>query len=142
MTSSIAPKGITIVLLCLFFFACNDDNSDVNTNDNLKTLVDIQSLDDFEKEIEEGISLFFFHATWCSICADQRPAIEALPQEDELKEMFFGEVDYEQVQEVVTATGVQGFPTIVIFKDGEEQERLTGSGHSVDKLKNILLELE
>jgi hypothetical protein len=29
-----------------------------------------------------------------------------------------------------------------VYKDGEERERLTGSGHSVDKLKNILLELE
>lgn len=131
-------------LLLLFFFSlvsCDDENGDQMMDSAGKTLVDIQSLDEFETEIEEGVSLFFFHATWCSICADQRPAVEALPEEDELEEMFFGQVDYEQVGEVVSSTGVQGFPTIVIYKDGEEQERLTGAGHSLNKLKNLLLEL-
>jgi thioredoxin 1 len=141
MTFSFILKGIIFVSLCLTWVACEDDSMPDAMDDSTNALVSITSLQDFQVKSEEGISLFFFHATWCSICADQRPAIEALPEEDELKEMFFGEVDYEQVQEVVTATGVQGFPTIVIFKDGEEQERLTGAGHSVDKLKNLLLEL-
>ena len=142
MTRLHFSSWVLLALFCLFFLSCSDDNSDVNTDDNLKTLVDITSLEEFQTEIEEGISLFFFHATWCSICANQRPAVEALPEDAELNEMFFGEVDYEKVEEVVTATGVQGFPTIVIYKDGEEQNRLTGSGHSLDKLKTILLELE
>lgn len=141
MTFSYFLKGIIFVSLCLTCFACADDSMPDAMDDITNSLVSITSLADFQAESEEGISLFFFHATWCSICANQRPAIEALPEDGELKEMFFGEVDYEQVQEVVTATGVQGFPTIVIFKDGEEQERLTGAGHSVGKLKNLLLEL-
>jgi len=142
MASSNAQKAVSLILLCLFFFACEDNSMPDTTDDNTNSLVTITSLDEFQTEIEEGISLFFFHATWCSICANQRPAVEALPEDAELNEMFFGEVDYEQVEEVVTATGVQGFPTIVIYKDGEEQNRLTGSGHSLVKLKNILLELE
>ncbi|NBB88273.1 MAG: hypothetical protein GVX96_00600 [Bacteroidetes bacterium] len=141
MTASMTYKGFILLVLALLFVACDEDEMPDTMDDNSNSLVTITSLADFQTESEEGISLFFFHATWCSICANQRPAIEALPDDGELKEMFFGEVDYEQVQEVVTATGVQGFPTIVIFKDGEEQERLTGAGHSVGKLKNLLLEL-
>lgn len=131
-----------LVISFLFLFAACDDKEDVMDDVNTNTLVDIQSLSEFETEIADGVSLFFFHATWCSICANQRPAVEGLPGEEDLSEVFFGEVDYEQVTEVVSSTGVQGFPTILIFKDGEEQERLAGAGHSLDKLKNILLELE
>jgi hypothetical protein len=76
------------------------DNIDINT------LVDIQSLYEFETEIAEGVSLFFFHATWCSRCASQRPAIEGLPGEEDLSEVFCGEVDYAQVSEVVSFTGL------------------------------------
>ena len=142
MTASMTYKGFILLVLTLLFVACNEDAMPDTSDDSSNSLVAITSLADFQTESEEGISLFFFHATWCSICANQRPAIEALPDEEELESMFFGDVDYEAVQEVVSATSVQGFPTILIFKDGEEQDRLTGSGHSVDKLKNILLELE
>ena len=142
MASSNAQKAVSLILLCLFFFACEDNSMPDTTDDNTNSLVTITSLEEFQTEIEEGISLFFFHATWCSVCANQRPAIEALPDEMELEAVFFGQVDYEEVQEVVSEAVVLGFPTIIIFKDGVEEERLTGSGHSLDKLKNILLELE
>ncbi len=142
MKHSVIPFAGILLLLFISLVSCDDKNGDQMMDSTEKTLVDIQSLEEFQTEIEEGISLFFFHATWCSICANQRPAVEALPADAELNEMFFGEVDYEEVQEVVSEAVVQGFPTIVIYKDGEEQNRLTGSGHSLDKLKNILLELE
>jgi len=142
MTASMTYKGFILLVLTLLFVACNEDAMPDTSDDSSNSLVPITSLADVQTEAEEGISLIFFHATGGSKCAKQRPAIEALPDEEELESMFFGDVDYEAVQEVVSATGVQGFPTILIFKDGEEQDRLTGSGHSVDMLKNILLELE
>jgi len=104
-------------------------------------LMDLVSLAQFEEAIEEGVSLIFFHATWCSVCKNQRPAVEALLLDNDLSTVLFGEVNYEQVSEVVEKYGVQGFPTMLFFKDGEEKDRMVGAGHSSSKLKDRLMEL-
>lgn len=125
--------------ICTFlvFSACSKDEDTGN-----KTLVDITSKVQFEETINAGVTIMFFHAPWCTKCKAQRPAVEALTSENELKDIKFGQVDYEKVTDVVNAYDVFGFPTILIFKNNEEVGRFEGQGHSQktlsDKIKSVL----
>lgn len=119
------------LLLLVLVSACEKENL-VDTSQN--ELQDVNSLQDFENEISSGVSLVFFHASWCSICAEQRPAVESTSTKSEFSQVFFGEVEYEDNTDINQAYGVNGFPTIVFFKDGVEEARLNGKGHSEEDL--------
>lgn len=105
------------------------------------SLQDVTSLSEYNDKIADGVSLFFFHATWCPKCAAQRPAVESLVNDASLNRVFFGQVDYEKITEVVSSAKVVGFPTIVLYKNGVEAARFSGQGHSSEKIKGELLGL-
>jgi thioredoxin 1 len=133
----------TLIIACALLVSCEkeQESGKLTENETAPELSDITNLSAYNQQIATGVSLLFFHATWCSKCAAQRPAIEGLLEDASLKDVFFGQVDYEQIGEVVQAAGVQGFPTIVFYRDGVETSRFAGQGHSKDKIKNKLLEL-
>ena len=101
-------------------------------------LTTITSLAAYETEIKSGVSLMFFHATWCPKCAAQRPAVEGLTKDSALSKVKVGQVDYEKVQEIVNKYNVLGFPTILIYKDNALKHEISGQGHSQEKLTNLL----
>ena len=101
-------------------------------------LTTITSLAAYETEIKSGVSLMFFHATWCPKCAAQRPAVEGLTKDSALSKVKVGQVDYEKVQEIVNKYNVLGFPTILIYKDNVLKHEISGQGHSQEKLTNLL----
>jgi thioredoxin 1 len=131
--------GRVLLYICVFLVlsSCAKDEDTGNGS-----LVDITSKSQFETTINSGVSVVFFHATWCPKCKDQRPAVEGLTTESELKDVKFGQVDYEKVKDVVTEYGVLGFPTILIFKNSVEVGRFENPGHSQktlsDKVKSLL----
>lgn len=127
----------SVLLAGLFMVSCNKDQEIATST----TLQDIASLTEYNAKISTGVSLLFFHATWCPKCSAQRPAIEQVRDDASLKGVFFGQVDYEKVTEVVQTAKVVGFPTMVFYKDGAEVARFSGQGHSHDKIRNQLMEL-
>jgi thioredoxin 1 len=128
-----------LIFLFGFTISCKKENLSDSTKNDLK---DITSLTEFESSIKSGVSLVFFHASWCPKCASQRPAVEGLTSESELSNVFFGEVEFEDHSDIVSKYEVFGFPTIVIYKDSVEKARFDGQGHSQksisDKVKEFL----
>ncbi|MFZ1703041.1 MAG: thioredoxin family protein [Saprospiraceae bacterium] len=126
-----------IILLVLsftfLFLSCKKEESTTETN-----LTVISSLTTFEDRVNSGVSLVFFHATWCSICAKQRPEVEGLVGDSELSHVFLGEVDFEKNSAIVQKYNVFGFPTILILKDGVVKHSLTGSSNKKAQLKELL----
>lgn len=114
--------------------SCNK-NEVTSENSQLFT---INSLSEMQEKTNTGVSLVFFHATWCPLCANQRPHIESLVSDAELSTVFFAQVDFEKHDDIVDQYNVFGFPTIVIIKDGEIKHSLTGSNNSTSKLKELL----
>jgi thioredoxin 1 len=132
-----------ILLISAGLLSCKKDENpgDNDQNPTANQLVNINSVTDFDTKVKEGVSLFFFHATWCSICANQRPAVEGLTKDNTFSKVFFGQVDFEKNQQTNQKYNITGFPTIIIFKDNVERHRLTGQGHSKEKLAGLLKEL-
>lgn len=126
-----------IALLILNTLMGCSKNSDADTTQN--ELTDITGLASFEQNIANGVSLMFFHATWCTKCAAQRPAVEGLTSENALTSVTFGEVDYEKNRDITDRFSIVGFPTIVIYKDGLEVHRWIGQGHTQKTISDKLL---
>ena len=86
---------------------------------------------DFEKETKEGITLVDFFATWCAPC---RMMAQILPDiESELDgKVKIVKVDVDKNPNLARQYGVMSIPTLIIFKDGKEQEKHIGIWQSDD----------
>jgi thiol-disulfide isomerase/thioredoxin len=131
----------TFTILFLFFFTnCSKEkNPLVDTDKN--ELIDIESLSQFQTNINQGVSVVFFHASWCSICASQRPAVEAVSVLNQFNSVFFGEVEFEENQDINSMYNISGFPTIVFYKDGNEEHRMTGRNNTEAQISSKINEL-
>ena len=83
--------------------------------------------DNFQAEVldTKGVVLVDFFATWCGPCKMQGPVVEELAGEYEGKAKL-GKLDVDASPNVAGKYGVQSIPTLIIFKDGEEVEKLVG----------------
>jgi thioredoxin 1 len=66
-----------------------------------------------------------FWAEWCSPCKMMRPLLEALAEEQTGKLQIM-ELDVQTNGDTAMRLGVMNLPTLILFVDGEEKERLAG----------------
>jgi thioredoxin 1 len=65
-----------------------------------------------------------FWAPWCGPCKMIAPVFEKLSKE--MKDVKFAKVNVDENQSLAQQLSVLGIPCIVIFKNGEEVERVVG----------------
>ena len=89
----------------------------------------------FEEEVlkSEKSILLDFWATWCGPCMRQGPIVEALAEEG----YNVGKIDVDQEMGLAQQFKVMSIPTLLIFKGGQEVNRLVGLT-SKDDLKKLL----
>lgn len=76
---------------------------------------------EFNKEIERGVVVVDFFATWCGPCKMLAPVFDEVSSELEGKANFI-KVDVDQSSSIASQYGVTSIPTIVVLKDGEKQQ--------------------
>lgn len=83
--------------------------------------------ENFQKEVLEtpGIKLVDFWAGWCYPCKMLAPIIDELTKEYEGK-VVFGKLEVDENPVTSNNYSISGIPTVIIFKDGKEAERLVG----------------
>jgi thioredoxin len=88
---------------------------------------DVKDAADFKKLVTEakGVVLVDFHADWCGWCKRLKPILNKLVGEYRGKVAFVG-VDTEKNKALKTEHGVKGLPTMIIFKDGKQVEKVVG----------------
>lgn len=67
-----------------------------------------------------------FWAPWCAPCRVVGPILEKLSGEYEGR-LTIAKVNTDEEVNWATKFGIQGIPTIILFKDGKEVERMVGS---------------
>lgn len=66
-----------------------------------------------------------FWATWCGPCKMIAPVVEELSTELEGK-VVVGKVDVDAAPTIAARYNVMSIPTLIVFKDGKEVNRLVG----------------
>jgi thioredoxin len=65
-------------------------------------------------------------ASWCPICARQRPILASLLGKPKFKDMAYFEVDFDSQKDALRALRVQRQSTLITFKGANETGRSTG----------------
>lgn len=91
-------------------------------------MAEILSSENFKEKVVEakGTVLVDFFATWCGPCKMIAPAVEQLSEEYAGKAAVY-KVDVDDAQDIGMEYQIMSIPTLVIFKDGKEVERIRGA---------------
>ena len=83
---------------------------------------------DFEQEVLKADLpvLVDFWAEWCGPCHQIAPILETLAEEYDGK-IKFVKVDTEENFETPSSYGILSLPTLMLFKEGQQIERITGA---------------
>ena len=101
--------------------------------------MEIINNDNFEEKVlnNNGVVLVDFFATWCGPCRMLTPVLEEVSEETEAK---IYKVDIDESEDLARRFGIMVVPTMIIFKDGKEQEKFSGYMQKediLDKLNNF-----
>ncbi len=75
-----------------------------------------------------------FWAPWCGPCLQMAPSFEEAALSMPLQAQFL-KVNTEEQQALGAQYGIQSIPTLIMFKNGKEVDRISGA-LSVDRLQN------
>ncbi|MGL5574535.1 MAG: thioredoxin [Sarcina sp.] len=91
----------------------------------------------FNEEVLEkkGIVLVDFWAEWCGPCKMLGPVIEELSEE--IEGVSFTKLNVDENGKIAMDYQVQSIPTVMIFKDGELQEKLVGFRPKADFVETL-----
>lgn len=83
--------------------------------------------DSFETDVLQSDKpiLVDFWATWCGPCLMIAPLLEEIAEEN-AEALTIAKLDVDTNPATPGKFGVMGIPTLILFKDGEDVERITG----------------
>ena len=97
-----------------------------------QSLLDTKPMQLTDKNFDEVVAnsdipvIIDFWAPWCGPCKMMAPTFERVATEFPLKALFT-KVNTEDEQALGGRFGIRSIPTIIIFKDGKEVERVSGA---------------
>ena len=93
----------------------------MNDDGSLKHLTDAN----FSEGISKGVTLVDFYADWCGPCRTLAPILEQVSKEVEGKASI-AKVNIDTEQKTASQFQITSVPTMILFKDGKEVNRLVG----------------
>ncbi len=78
----------------------------------------------FESEINANTTLVDFYADWCGPCKMIAPIVEEIA--NERGDITVGKVNVDNDPQIAIKYRVQSIPTLIVFKNGQEIDRIVG----------------
>lgn len=80
---------------------------------------------DFNEQVQNGVKLVDFWATWCGPCKMIVPVLEELAQDFDGKADIL-KLDVDENPNTAAKFEVMSIPTLIVFKDGEPVDKVVG----------------
>ena len=74
--------------------------------------------------IDKGLLLVDFYATWCGPCRMMHPVIDSISSEND--NLTVAKVDVDENEELARQYGIMSVPTFLLFKDGKLIDQRSG----------------
>lgn len=88
----------------------------------------------YEQEVSKGLVLVDYWAVWCGPCRKMEPVLKQIAEETDVK---VGKLNVDDYKAFVRTKNVPTIPTMIIYKDGKEVQRLVGV-YSKDEVLKVL----
>ena len=90
--------------------------------------VAITSKEDFDELVRDAPApvLVDFWAAWCGPCRAVAPELEKIAGK-RAREVIVAKVDTDALPDVAARYGIQSIPTMIVFRGGNEADRLSGA---------------
>ena len=129
---------VLCLLLLLCALGCNSSqgpkSAPAAAEDSVQQLESLDAL----RQIK-GMALVDFYADWCAPCKVQAPVIAEVAERLQ-GQATIAKIDVDRQPEIAREFRIEALPTLVIFKDGQEQQRLIGLQQDASKLIQLLKE--
>ena len=91
----------------------------------------------FESEVLKSgkLTVVDFWAPWCGYCVKLSPVIEQISQE--MQEVKFVKINTDECENIAKNYAISGLPCLLMFKNGEPQDRLVGAMPKTSIINNI-----
>ena len=93
----------------------------------------------FKEEVGSGLTLVDFWAPWCGPCKMIAPILEELAPEVEGKANI-AKLNVDDNQATASEYEVMSIPTLILFKKGEEVDRVTAPEASEEVVRDFSLQ--
>lgn len=93
--------------------------------------------DQFETTVKKGVTLVDFYADWCGPCKMITPHLETVAKELDGKASII-KIDVDKAQRIASTYQVTSIPTLILFSDGKEVDRIVGVRNAKD-IKEFIL---
>ncbi len=88
----------------------------------------------FDNEVLKGLKLVDFYADWCGYCKKQEEVLNELSN----KGICIGKLNCDNNESVARKFGIEGLPTMILFKNGKIATKMAGY-HTKEQLLNKLM---
>ena len=93
---------------------------------------------EFDSLVKEtnGLVMVDFWASWCGPCQATGPVLDAIAEKMQGKIKIY-KINIDDNHKLASDHGVMSIPTMIIFKDGSEKDRIVGALGEVELKKRI-----
>lgn len=97
----------------------------MSANNDKAVEISSKEFEDTINDTERPVAVIDFYAEWCMPCLMIAPVLEELA--GKLKSIKFARVNVDENKELSSRFNITSIPCLVIFKNGEEVDRITGA---------------
>lgn len=102
-------------------------------NSNKNTVITLSSTN-YDQEISKGVVLVDYWAPWCGPCRKLEPVLMDVVNETGIK---LGKLNVDNYEAFVSKKNIKTIPTLILYKDGKEVQRLVGL-YSKEELLSVV----